>query len=142
MKKLLLISTLLLFSNYSNAQKSNNYESLWKKVEGFELQNLPKSALEIVEDIYQKATKANNTPQITKALIYKSKFALTLEEDAQLSIINSFKSEILKAETPTKNVLESILANLYWQYFQQNRYKFYNRTQTNSKVDGNISKAW
>jgi hypothetical protein len=73
--------------------------------------------------------KANN-PQKIKALIYKSKFALILEEEAQLNIINTLKNEALNATSIDKNILNSILGNLYWQYYKNNRYKFYNRTAT------------
>ncbi len=131
---------LLLFSTTLQAQ--NNYQNLWEKVYEQELKNLPKSALKIVEEIYAKAVKDNNSPQLIKTLLYKSKFSLTLEEDAQLKIINEFKNEIRKSTTPTKNLLENILANLYWQYFNQNRWKFYNRTQTATKVDINDFRTW
>jgi len=131
MKKL--TTTLLmifLFSLTTTAQ--NGFEKLWQQVEKFEVDGLPKSALEIVENIYLKAEKENNSPQIIKSLFYKSKFSLTLEEDAQLKVIESFKEQIAKNVAPTKNVLENVLANLYWQYFTQNRYKFYNRTNASS----------
>ncbi|WP_298997802.1 alpha-2-macroglobulin [uncultured Tenacibaculum sp.] len=140
MKKLTSILLLILFSTIVNAQE--NYKDLWEKVNQFELDNLPKSALKVVESIYEKAEKSNNSPQIIKSLFYISKYSLTLEEDAQLKIINQFKQQIDKSNFPTKNVLENILANLYWQYFNQNRWKFYNRTQTEQKVDGNDFRTW
>ncbi len=140
MKKLTSILLLILFSTSVNAQE--NYKDLWGKVHQFELDNLPKSALKVVETIYEKAEKSNNSPQIIKSLFYKSKYSLTLEEDAQLKIINQFKQQIDQSSFPTKNVLENILANLYWQYFNQNRWKFYNRTQTEQKVDGNDFRTW
>ncbi len=120
----------------------NNYSKLWEEVEKFEMNGLPKSALQVVEDIAKKAKDDSNSPQIVKTLMYKSKFALTLEEDAQLNIVNDFKEEIAKSKFPTKNILESVLANLYWQYFQQNRYKFYNRTNTEEKVDSDDFRTW
>ncbi len=125
---------IILFSNFSSAQ-NNNYESLWKKVENFEIEGLPKSALKIVEDIEVKAKKEENAPQLIKIMLFKSKFALVLEEEAQLKIINNFKTEIEKSKFPVKNVLENILANLYWQYFQQNRWKFYNRTKVSEVLE-------
>ncbi|WP_408036356.1 alpha-2-macroglobulin family protein [Tenacibaculum aestuarii] len=140
MKKLTSILLLILFSTTVNAQE--NYKDLWEKVNQFELDNLPKSALKVVESIYEKAEKSNNSPQIIKSLFYKSKYSLTLEEDAQLKIINQFKQQIDKSSFPSKNVLENILANLYWQYFNQNKWKFYNRTQTEQKVDGNDFRTW
>lgn len=126
---------ILLFSATINAQ--NNFKDLWLEVAKFEVDGLPKSALNIVDEIYEKATKANNSPQIIKTLFYKSKFALTLEEDAQLKVINNFKEHISKSDYPTKNVLENILANLYWQYFNENRYQFYNRTKVANTTEKN-----
>ncbi len=143
MKKIAItLMSIFLFSNHTNAQKFDNYNKLWKEVQQFEVKSLPKSALELVDTIYEKAKNEENSPQIIKALIYKSKFALTLEEDAQLKIIQQFKTEIKKTKTPTTNILESVLANLYWQYFQQNRYKFYNRTKTSEKVDSVDFRTW
>ena len=112
---------ILLFSATINAQ--HNFKNLWLKVEQLELDGLPKSALKIVDAIFVKADEESNSPQIIKSLFYKSKFALTLEENAQIKVINSFKTHISKSAFPTKNVLQNILANLYWQYFNENRYK-------------------
>ncbi|MEN8123655.1 MAG: MG2 domain-containing protein [Bacteroidota bacterium] len=131
MKKIVIsILVFVLFSQLTYAQKHfKNYVKDWEKVYKFELESLPKSALIEVEKISIKAHADKNTPQIVKTLIYKSKFALTLEEDAQLKIIEDLKNEIDQSVLPAKNILESILADLYWQYFQQNRWKFYNRTK-------------
>ena len=143
MKYFTLIFTVILFSNMAQSQqKGDTYELLWKKVQKLENEALTKSALDVVHLIAEKAKKENNSPQTVKALLYASKYALTLEEDAQLKIINDFKSGIEKAGFPTKNVLESYLANLYWQYFQQNRYQFYNRTNTESKIDSTDFRTW
>ena len=127
------------------AQSQDNnatFETLWKQVEKLENEALTKSALKVVTTISAKAKKEKNSAQIVKALLYSSKYAMTLEEDAQLKIINDFKSEIEKADSPTKNVLESYLAGLFWQYFQQNRYQFYNRTKTDVKVDSTDFRTW
>ena len=134
MRQIVFFLTILLLSNSSIGQNSN-YESLWKTVEQYEVEGLPKSALTVVEKNSILVKKDKNAPQLIKTMLFKSKFALVLEEDAQLNIINGFKSEIEKSTFPTKNILESILANLYWQYFNQNRWQFYNRTKTEEKVD-------
>ncbi|TXE09811.1 alpha-2-macroglobulin [Seonamhaeicola algicola] len=141
MKNSLLILMILFFANITNAQH-NNYEALWLKVEKFEIEGLPKSALKIVNDIALKAKKDNNAPQLIKTLLFKSKFALILEDDAQLSIINDFKTNIETSSFPVKNVLESLLANLYWQYFKQHRWQFYNRTKTDEKINTTDFRTW
>ncbi|MGE5943251.1 MAG: alpha-2-macroglobulin, partial [Flavobacteriales bacterium] len=131
----------ILFANFSQAQ-TPNYENLWSQVEKFEIDGLPKSALKIVEEIAKQATKDKNEPQLIKTMLYKSKFALVLEEDAQLKIINDFKKQIDISAFPTKNILESLLANMYWQYFNQNRWQFYNRTKTEEKVNAEDFRTW
>ncbi|TCP22102.1 alpha-2-macroglobulin family protein [Tenacibaculum skagerrakense] len=139
-KKSILLTMLILFSVISQAQ--NKYPNLWKKVEDFEKEALPKSALKIVEEIYKKATADKNSPQLIKCLVYKSKLSLNLEENVQLTIINEFKEHITNSSFPTKNILQNMLANLYWQYFEDNRYGFYNRTNTDKKVDPNDFRTW
>ncbi len=141
MKKYIILIFLLTLPNlYMIAQ--DNYKEDWKKVEAFEQQGLPKSAIDIVKNIYAKAKKQGNPNQAIKALLHKAKFMLTLEEDAQLNIILELKNEIEKSKFPTRNILESILAKLYWQYFEQNRWKFYSRTQTAQKVNKTDFRTW
>jgi uncharacterized protein YfaS (alpha-2-macroglobulin family) len=132
---------ILLCANFSNAQ-TEDYAKLWSQVDEFDMQSLPKSALEIVVSIEKKAKASKNVPQEVKTLLFRSKYALILEEEAQFKIIEDFKAAISKSESPTKNVLQNMLATLYWQYFTQNRWKFYNRTKisasansTNKEVD-------
>lgn len=134
---------IVLFSTFMNAQNTfPTYSELWKEVDQLELDNLPKSANEKVEKIYQLAKKEQNSPQIIKSLLFQSKFAMVLEEDSQLNVIHRLEKEIAEASFPTNNLLESILANLYWQYFQENRWRFYNRTETAKKVDATDFRTW
>lgn len=143
MKHIVTLITILLFSQMAQSQKNNeSFDTLWKQVQKLENEALTKSALKVVSSISEKAKKDKNSPQIVKALLYSSKYAMTLEEDAQLKIINNFKQEIAGAKSPTKNVLESYLAKLYWQFFEQNRYQFYNRTKTKTKVDSVDFRTW
>ena len=141
MKQVITLFMILFFANFAQAQ-SNHYEKLWKQVEKLESEGLPKSALDVVEQISKRSIADKNTSQHVKSLLYKSKYALVIEEDAQLKIIIDFKSQIATSEIPTKNILENMLANLYWQYFQQNRYQFYNRTKTQIKVDADDFRTW
>ena len=73
---------LICFASFSNAQ--DNFDSQWKAVTKFENEGLTKSAADLVEDIYKSAIKEKDKQQRIKALLYKSKYMLTLEEEAQL----------------------------------------------------------
>ncbi|WP_037348739.1 alpha-2-macroglobulin [Sediminibacter sp. Hel_I_10] len=140
-KTLLILLISLLCSQLHHAQ-SSGYDALWKQVLKKETDGLPKSALDIVKQISEKAETENNSAQYIKALLFKSKYALTLEEEAQLEIVKNFKSEIEKAKAPEKHILENMLATMYWQYFQQHRYQFYNRSKTEEKVNAEDFRTW
>ncbi|HLT34119.1 MAG TPA: hypothetical protein VKZ98_10045, partial [Aquaticitalea sp.] len=141
MKLYLSMLMIILFANFSQAQ-NQVYTSLWKKVEKLENEGLPKSALEVVNKIASQAKKDNNAPQQIKTLLYQSKYAMTLDEQAQLKVMADFKNAIATSETPTKNILENMLATMYWQYYQQHRWRFYERTNTASKVDATDFQTW
>ncbi|WP_458627566.1 alpha-2-macroglobulin family protein [Winogradskyella sp. PC D3.3] len=140
MKNYIPLLMLICFASFSNAQ--NDFENQWKEVTKLENEGLTKSASDLAEDIYKKAVKAENTEQRIKALLHISKYMLVLEEDAQLHIVNRFKSEIdITKNVVTKHLLENMLATMYWQYFQQSRYQFYNRTKTSEKVSDDF-RTW
>ncbi|PID67492.1 MAG: alpha-2-macroglobulin, partial [Flavobacteriia bacterium] len=138
--------SLLLFSFFSlmlNAQEPYpDYQDQWDKVIGYEMERLPKSALQEVNKIYEQAKTDNNAPQIVKALMFQSKFAMLVEEDSQLKVIHNFEKEIAVADFPARPLLESVLANLYWQYFQENRWRFYRRTETEEKANPGDFRTW
>ncbi|WP_179376743.1 alpha-2-macroglobulin family protein [Winogradskyella wichelsiae] len=140
MKNHLSLLILICFASFSNAQ--NDFENQWTEVTKLENEGLTKSASDLVETIYKDAVKAENTQQRIKALFHISKYILTLEEDAQLTIVSRFESEIdTSKDLVTKHLLENILATMYWQYFQQSRYQFYNRTKTSEKVSDDF-RTW
>jgi|TARA_R110002020_G_scaffold474772_3_gene707204 uncharacterized protein YfaS (alpha-2-macroglobulin family) len=131
-----------LFAMASINAQDNQYNVLWTQVEKLEIADTPKSALEIVSQIEAKAKAENNQAQLIKTLLFKSKFAMILEENSQLTVVNDFKEMIANTQSPTKNVLQNMLAKLYWDYFQQHRYQFYDRTNTANKVDATDFRTW
>ena len=114
-----------------NAQKiMDDYTSQWKKVDDFQKKGLTKSALGEVDIIYNLAKRITNDPQIIKSLLFKITLQQNIVEDASAKRIDTLEREIANAKEPAKSILQSITAQLYWNYFQQNRYKLYKRTNT------------
>ena len=74
-----------------------------------------------VETIYNNAKRNNNDVQIIKSLLFKINLRQGIEEDASAKSIDSIENEITIAKEPAKSILQSIAAQLYWNYFQQNR---------------------
>lgn len=137
---LCIASTLISIGYFSDAYKArpltlsfgknDNYDKLWKRVDSCEKKGLSASALQVVEVIYSKAKAENNAPQLVKAVMHRMKFESYKEEFSLEKSIFKLRDEAAEAKFPVKPVLQSILADAYWQYFQNNRYKFYNRTST------------
>ena len=126
---------ILLCTSVFSQNGTNNYEKSWKKIDSLiNKKGLPQSALEEINKIYAAAKKEKNNAQIIKALIYR----LSLEQikSDELNGIKELDKEISVASEPAKSILLSLEAENYWNYFQQHRYQFYNRTETvNFKKD-------
>lgn len=101
----------------------NDYKADWKQVEKFVEQGLPKSALKIVDSIYFDAKKDNNSPQVLKSLIYRVSLQSQYEEEHLINAISIFEKEVESATLPEKQILQSMLAEMYSWYYQQNRWK-------------------
>ena len=111
-------------------QKGDSYLKLWKKVDSCQNKGLTESALTVIEAIYKKSKSENNAAQFVKAVLYRMKFESYKEEFSLEKSIFKLRDEANEAKYPIKPVLQSILADAFWQYFQNNRWKFYNRTTT------------
>ena len=111
-------------------KKGDSYSDVWKKVAEFESKGLPQSALELVNQIYKRAKAENNYAQIVKAIMHQSKYIVQTEEDGYVKMIKKLEAETDSAKYPLKPVLQSMLGDFYWQYYSQNRYVIYQRTNT------------
>lgn len=126
-KFLLAIFAIAGLATITMAQK-NNYEKNWKKVGELESKGLTKSAMEEVIAIFNMAVKDNNDVQQIKSAMYQVKFRNMVEEDSHENNIFFVDTLIAKANTPARNVLQSMHAEMFWNYLQNNRWKFRNRT--------------
>jgi hypothetical protein len=122
----------------SPVHQFTSYDHLWQKVDSLSNLGLPKSALEVVETIYALAKKEKNDPQYIKSIIYKLKLQSEFREDFHTAAIADLNNEITKAQEPVKQLLQSILAEVYWKYYQDNRYRFNDRTQVLNNNDDSI----
>ncbi|RIV18264.1 alpha-2-macroglobulin [Fibrisoma montanum] len=128
-----------------------DYRSEWKKADSLVAAGLPKSALAIANRVYEQARSTKNYPQLAKAAMYRLISRGYTDEEGYVELVRSLSQDIRDTPEPTRSVLSSVLGDLYWQYFQQNRYKFYDRTTvkqgiaqkpTPSKLDASDPRAW
>ncbi|MCK5808715.1 hypothetical protein KAH37_07010 [bacterium] len=118
-----------------------SFASQWEEVQQFDSKGRPRSADKVVKNILSIAKKGENSPEVIKALIYQMKYEMQIGEKEISAIIDELMSEIKRSGFPTKQVLHSLTAQVLYTYFQQNRYKFYNRTQTAGAPGSDIA-SW
>lgn len=151
MKKVISIITILATIGLSSFAMQNkedqplrfeDYSSSWAEVEAFEKVGQTKSALEQVSLILEQAQKDENAVQQIKSYLYQFKYAMILEEESEARIVNDLNALTTAVEDDVvRSVVHSVLAESLWQYYQQNRYKFLNRSQTAAPVSDDF-RTW
>jgi hypothetical protein len=102
----------------------------WKKVDEAIGKGLPKTAIEALEPIIAGAMQDKAYAEAIKAIAKKIALEGNIEGNKPEEKIVRMKAEIAQAPKEMAPVLEAILANWYWHYFQQNRWRFMQRTAT------------
>ena len=109
---------------------NNTYEADWKTIDKMEQKGLGNSIVTKVDTILLNALAEENTAQVFKALAYRSKYYNQLIEESNLKIFIQYEAQIENSKFPLKQLLHSATAELYYQYYNQNRWKFQSRTTT------------
>lgn len=138
-KYLIVLFLMLLTNNALKAQNGEDFSAEWKKVEQLEQKGLTKDALAVVVTIFDKAAKTNNQPQQIKAAMYQMKYRNMIEEDNAEKNIFYLDTLINRTKAPAKNILQSMQAEAFAAYRNQNRYKLYDRTELVSERSDDIS---
>ena len=123
------LSVLLLLLCSAHFAFAQTYQKLSHQIDSLIEIGLPKSALNEADKLDQLARKEKNVPMQIKAIIYRMTFQSYIEENAQVAIINRLRLDIEKATFPVKPVLQSILAEMFNQYYRQHRYEFSKRSR-------------
>jgi len=113
----------------------------WKKVDEAIGKGLPKTAIEILEPIIAGAMQDKAYAEAVKAIAKRIALEGTIEGNKPEEKIIRMKAEIAKAPPQMAPILDAILANWYWHYFQQNRWRFLQRTAT-AQTPGDDFTTW
>ena len=116
------------------------YEDSWDKVKTLEGEGKPRSDIKILNTLYDRSKKENNSSMFIKTIIHQLKYMSNLEEEEFYSTFNKLREDVKTARAPTKQILYSILGEMYWNYYQGNRYRFMNRTEVQNKRDPDVRK--
>ena len=119
--------------------KSISMEARWKKVEEFVAKQLPESALKELETILSQAKKDKNSPQIIKATVYKMRFLLEKNPDEAAGLIKTFETSIGESrDSVEKAVMHTMMAELYYKFYENDQYKINQRIEIEGLVPTDI----
>ncbi len=118
---------------------AQTYDDLWKEVDNLTNLGQPRSALEKAEQLHRKAIAEKNGPQLIKAIIHEVKFSAHFEEESLVLSIVRLEDEVKSLPAPTRQVLHSLLGEMYWAYWQNNSWQIRERTATTVQGEGLLS---
>lgn len=136
MKYILVFILIFMMSLETFSQKT--YDREWKEVDSLSNYGQPQSALIIVKKIYAESKAERNIPQLVKASVYQKALRSKFEEDYISKTLSEIKEELQTAQSPEKQILHSMLAELYWNFYQQNRYRILDQTETRDVNEDDI----
>lgn len=105
-------------------------DAQWKRVDEAIKQGLPKTAITNLEPIIGAAIKEKAYAEAVKAIGKKIELEGNIQGNKPEEKITRLEAEIAKAPKEMVPVLDTLLAHWYWEYFQQNRWRFLQRTTT------------
>ncbi len=131
----------LLCLSFLAAIVAGSRDAQWKKVDDAVNKGLPKTAIEELEPIIKSALADKAYAEAIKAIGKKIALEGNIQGNKPEEKIFRLQDEIAKYPAEMKPAMEAILAHWYWHYFQHNRWRFMQRTQT-ATAPGKDIQTW
>jgi len=108
--------------------KLSPFEKEWQQINSLIEKGRPQSAAEIAQKILTTAQQEDDGPNAIKAQLFLMGVDETIQDDATTHNILKIDSLIEISQGAEKALWQSINGELYWQYYQRNRWTILNRT--------------
>src|SRR5690606_32645739 len=132
----------LFFTTIAAAQKrfsSSPFEEEWKQIDSLMEKGLPKSAAEIGQRILTTAQQKEDGANSIKAQLFLMDVDDRIQENAAVQHLHHIDSLIARSQGAEKALWQSINAEMYWRYFQRNRWQLYNRTPISGEAPTDVA---
>lgn len=113
----------------------------WEKIQSKIILNHKKSALSLLDSILTVARENKNQNQILKCHVFKSGLIDNYKKNKYQDLIDGLNKDLKAATFPFKQILNSYIAETYWNYYNQNRWRISRRSETLT-VDSNDILTW
>lgn len=125
-----LILTAVIFGIIVSVSLAGPRDKLWAQVDDAIDRGLPRTAISILDEIIPGALQDQAHAEATKAICLKIALEGQIQGNKAEEMIVRLEAEMAEAPEAMKPVMEAILAHWYWRYFEQNRWRFLERTAT------------
>lgn len=109
---------------------SDQREQLWKQVEKAKADGLPKTAVKLLQSIFDSAAADKEFVEATRAYCAIAWTEGEINQPMQPYIIRKLQAEVPALPAEMKPVMQVIQAEWFLQYYYQNRWRFAQRSQT------------
>ena len=120
---------------------SDSFEKDWFVVDSLMMKGLDKTAAQKVERILEKAENTQNYNQVYKATLYIARLSSSFTEESLEKTIIELEQKTNIYNYPLSAIFHSALGTIYQNYYQQNSWKFNQRTELQSEPTDDI-KTW
>ncbi len=107
------------------------YKEAWVRVNKLLLDGLPKSAEKVVDSIYEDARHNNRRLYAIKAQLYLLQIHHETSEKSDSVSIAESESFAAMSPFPYNAIWKNIEAQMYWNYYAENRYEILERSKLN-----------
>ena len=118
------------FVNQPPASDDEQRKELWKQVQQAERQSLPKSAAATLQEIYDSAIADEDYPEAVRACARRYSIEGQINQPVAPYVIRKMSAEMENFPDQVRPVMKVILANWFFSYYSQNRWRFAQRSQT------------
>ena len=118
------------FENEGGIVDENQRKELWKQVEAANKKSLPKTAVDLLEKIYESAITDEEYPEAVRALAQKYLTEGNQSQPAVPYVIRKLGADMDSLPAKVQPIMKVVLANYFFSYYQNNRWRFAQRSQT------------
>ncbi len=115
------------------------FQKEWRQIDSLTGKGLPQSAAKIARQVLVAAKEKKDNASAIKAQIFLMGVDESIQENADIRNLLFVDSLITESQGSEKALWQSINAEQYWQYFQQNRWRIYNRTPIQGEAPTDIA---
>ncbi|MBF0362703.1 MAG: hypothetical protein HQK49_16910 [Oligoflexia bacterium] len=129
-------------SKQNSEQTYNNLLALLDKIKAAETNKLPKTAIELAKELEKKAKAENENGLYIRALAKKIINQSLIEGNQPKNRIKHLLKNLKDQPTQFQPILKTILALWFTEYYQQNSYRFRNRTALEKEASNEDFLSW